>query len=135
MEIQVIFFHLLSPLSKYLLNKVWNGQKRQFEICMNRKEKNIGRNVGLRLLIFVFFVRKDYCLIKGDSFIQFRGISKINLEKKNRNVWAYFVHLNRLGWKYMSLILLPLMKLSEYLCLLSFTNFPGIRVHFVLHIF
>jgi hypothetical protein len=57
-------------------------KKRQFEICMNRKEKNIGRNVGLRLLIFVFFVRKDYCLIKGDSFIQFGGISKINLEKK-----------------------------------------------------
>ena len=26
------------------------------------------------------------------------------------------------------------MKLSEYLCLLSFTNFPDIRVHYVAHI-
>ena len=56
---------------------------------------DIRRNVELRLLILGFFFRKDYFLIKWNSFIQFRGISKINLEKKIRNVWAYFVYLSR----------------------------------------
>ena len=56
---------------------------------------DIRRNVELRLLIFGFFFRKDYFIIKGDSFIQFGGTSKMNPEKRIRNVWAYFVYLSR----------------------------------------